>query len=159
MVPLKYLNTLSNFEFFFYSMQFWALLRFLPLEIGFTMNILLLFASFLKVFCGEVVRLRLRSQIVMTFFWTVLQSTLLTILRISAQSAQPVWLYIFKVAIKIRITNFCCHFRPLSAYKISHRCQVRTKFCIDFSNPLLWRSWKFQLDRSSQLGCTFPKCQ
>ena len=46
----------------------------------------------------------------------------------SAWSVHPVWLYIFKVATKIRITYFCCHFQPLLAYKIGHRCQIGTKF-------------------------------
>ena len=33
-----------------------------------------------------------------------------------------------KMVIKIRITYFCCHFRPLSSSKIGHRCQIGTKF-------------------------------
>ena len=48
-----------------------------------------------------------------------LKSTPLTILKISAWSAQPVWLYISKVEIKVRITYFYCHFQPLLACKWS----------------------------------------
>ena len=40
-------------------------------------------------------------------------------------------------------------FQPLSPCKIGHRCQIRTKSCIQHS--------KFQLDRSSQFGCSFSK--
>ena len=29
---------------------------------------------------------------------------------------------------KVRITYFYCHFRPLLACKIGHRCQIETKF-------------------------------
>ena len=71
----------------------------------------------------------------------------------------PYALCIYIYTHELRITYFCCHFRPLLAYKIGHRCRIGTKFCIDSSNPPLWRSWKFQHDRSSQFGCTFSKWQ
>ena len=57
------------------------------------------------------------------------------------------------------MTYFCCNFQTLLACKIGHKCQIGTKFFIQPSNPPLWRSWKFQLDRSSQFGFTFSKWQ
>ena len=38
------------------------------------------------------------------------------------------------------ITYFCCHFQPILACKIGHRCQIGTKFCIQPSNLTLRRS-------------------
>ena len=81
--------------------------------------------------------------------YTVLPSTTLTLLKISARSAQPVWLYILQVAIKVCTKYFYWHLQPLLTFKISYRGQFMTKFSVESYNPPLWRSWKCQLNQKN----------